>query len=183
MKLADFNRIYNDNYFKALRFTQSYVQDEFAAEDIVSEAFISIWEHENAETIISIEAYLINTLRNKCLNYLRHVKIQTDVHEKLSESSRIELEYRIADLENCIPQDILSEELRIQIRKLLNNLPPKTREVFIANRMKGLSYNQIAEQQAISTKAVEYHISKALRLLRKNLKDYIYLALLVPFVK
>ena len=48
----------------------------------------------------------------------------------------------------------------------------KTRIAFISDRLDGKSHKEIAEELGISVKGVEYHISKAVKLLRDNLKEY-----------
>ena len=51
-------------------------------------------------------------------------------------------------------------------------MPEKTRIAFISDRLDGKSHKEIAEELGISVKGVEYHISKAVKLLRDNLKEY-----------
>lgn len=42
-----------------------------------------------------------------------------------------------------------------------------------------MSHKEIAEALQITTKGVEFHITKALALLRKNLKDYTFIFLIL----
>ncbi|MDU1634494.1 MAG: sigma-70 family RNA polymerase sigma factor, partial [Bacteroides ovatus] len=67
---------------------------------------------------------------------------------------------------------ILSEELRAKVHALLESMPEKTRTAFIRDRLDGKSHKEIAEELGISVKGVEYHISRAVKILRDNLKDY-----------
>ena len=82
------------------------------------------------------------------------------------------MEIRISTLEACDPKEILSEELRAKVRTLLESMPEKTRTAFIRDRLDGKSHKEIAEELGISVKGVEYHISRAVKILRDNLKDY-----------
>jgi RNA polymerase sigma-70 factor (ECF subfamily) len=58
-------------------------------------------------------------------------------------------------------------------------LPDGIRETFVLNRFEGFTYQQIATQENISVKTVEYRISKALAILRKDLGDYLLFLLVV----
>jgi RNA polymerase sigma-70 factor (ECF subfamily) len=74
---------------------------------------------------------------------------------------------------------LLDSELARQIEKAIQNLPDGIRETFVLNRFEGLSYQQIALHENISVKTVEYRISKALTILRKDLGDYLLFLLFV----
>jgi len=64
------------------------------------------------------------------------------------------------------------------INQTLEGVPQRTREIFQLNRDEGLKYQEIAEKLDISVKTVEAHITSLLKLLRKNLKDYLILVFL-----
>ena len=70
-------------------------------------------------------------------------------------------------------------ELRAILAEALDKLPENTRVIFEKNRFEGKKYAEIAEEQQISVKTVEAHISKALKILRVELKDYLPLLLLL----
>jgi len=65
----------------------------------------------------------------------------------------------------------------------LETLPPQCRKVFELSRMEQLSYSEIASQLNISTNTVENHISKALKLLRIELKEFLLVCLLIQILK
>lgn len=72
-------------------------------------------------------------------------------------------------------------ELQSAIEKAIHTLAPQCRKVFEMSRIEQLSYSEIAGQLQISTNTVENHISKALKHLRVELKDFlvIFLAILL----
>lgn len=160
-------------YRKAFLFTLSYVHNDLVAEDIVSEAIIHLWELSKEREIPSVEAILITFIfGSKSLNYLKHIQAQENVFQTLLDKGQRELEIRISTLEACDPKEILSEELRAKVHALLESMPEKTRTAFIRDRLDGKSHKEIAEELGISVKGVEYHISRAVKILRDNLKDY-----------
>lgn len=76
-------------------------------------------------------------------------------------------------MEACNPEKIFSEELQYLVNKALVSLPEQTRDIFIRSRYNNQSHKEIAETLGISTKTVEFHINKALKILRVALKDYL----------
>ncbi len=172
MAQINFNSIYTTYYRKAFLFTLSYVHNDLVAEDIVSEAIIHLWELSKEKEIPSIEAILITYIRSKSLNYLKHIQAQENVFQTLQHKGQRELEIRISTLEACDPKEILSGEFREKVNSLLASMPEKTRIAFIRDRLDGKSHKEIAEELGISVKGVEYHLTKAVRILRDNLKEY-----------
>ena len=137
--------------------------DMDAAEDIVQERFLKLWEKRTEMAITySIKAYLYKMVHNACLNRLRHAKTQTKY-----------MQYNATQIDNNPVQP--SEggfEVQAHIQKALDTLPEQCRYVFELNRFEDLKYREIAEQLGISIKTVENHIGKALRLLRVELAEY-----------
>ena len=172
MAQINFNSIYTAYYRKSFLFALSYVHNEQVAEDIVSEAIIHLWEQGKEHEIVSVEAMLITYIRSKALNHLKHIQVQENAFQTLLDRGQRELEIRISTLEACDPNEILSEELRTKVYALLKGMHEKTRIAFIRDRLEGKSHKEIAEELGISVKGVEYHISRAVKMLRDNLKDY-----------
>ena len=168
-----FNTLYTQYYRKAFLFTKSFVHDEVIAEDIASDGLIKLWEKLQEKDIEHPAALLLTILKNKALDYLKHEAIRDEVLHTLSDLSQQELEIRISTLQVCDPEEIFSEEVRQIIQKTLDALPSQTRKAFIMSRFQHKTNQEIAAELGISIKGVEYHITKALKVLRINLKDYL----------
>jgi RNA polymerase sigma-70 factor (ECF subfamily) len=69
-----------------------------------------------------------------------------------------------------------ARELQGIIDDTLNSLPERCSRIFRLNRYEGLKYNEIALKLSISVKTVEANMGKALKMLRKNLKEYAEMA-------
>lgn len=169
----NFNSLYTKYYRKAFLFTKSYVHDEAVAEDIVSESFIKLWEKLKQEEIDYSDYLLLSILKNKALNYLKHEAIKTETINSLTDINQRELEIRISTLQACIPEDIFSKDVKEIITKTLNALPGQTRRIFVLSRFQHKGNKEIAQMLNLSEKSIEYHISKTLKALRINLKDYL----------
>lgn len=93
--------------------------------------------------------------------------------EELRNNTEWVLQTKINTLEVCDPEHLFSAEIQHIIDNTLHQLPKKTQKIFLMSRVEGLAYNTIASKMNLSQKSIEYHISKALELLRKSLKDFV----------
>ena len=162
---------------------RSYIHDEMAAEDIVSEALIKLWERMKRETIDPVRPYLFRILKNSALDYLKHQTVKKEVFNSMAAALNRELEIRTNALESSDPNDIFSIEIEHIIGATLNSLPERTREIFILSRFGDKSHKEIATLMNISVKGVDYHILQAVKELRSNLKDYLPLLFALTFLK
>lgn len=93
--------------------------------------------------------------------------------EAINTHKQRELDLRISTLEACEPATIFDTEIQRIVYKTLEQLPEQSRHIFILSRYHNTPNKKIAEQLGISIKSVEFHITKALKLLRLELKDYL----------
>jgi RNA polymerase sigma-70 factor (ECF subfamily) len=169
----NFNEFYKKHYRKCFLFAKSYVHDDWTAEDIASEALIKLWELAKLKDMEYPPALLFSILKNKSLDHLKHESIKQEVLSTLTIDGQRELSIRISTLEACDPEQMYSTEVQNIIESTLNKLPEQTRKIFLMSRFENLTRQEIADALGISKKGVEYHISKALKNLQINLKDYL----------
>lgn len=171
--LKSFNKFYMDYHPRFIRFANTYVRDISIAEDITTEAFMTYWENSaNLEADSNIRAYVLTIIKNKCLNHLQHKKMQIKTLDNIQDIAHWELNVRITTLSACNPDELFSAEIEKIINQTLAALPERTQEVFKMSRYENKTHKEIAETFNITTKGVEFHITKALTQLRSNLKDY-----------
>lgn len=173
-KLKTFNHIYNSYYRKCFLFARSYVHNAEIADDLASESMVKLWEQfDEVENIQSIQAFLFTIVRNLSINHLKREQLKLQVHDNILNVTLRELEFRISTLESCDPQVLFSSELRTLYEETLASMSDQTRSVFEMSRIEEMPNKEIATILGISVKGVDYHISKALKLLRIKLKDYL----------
>jgi RNA polymerase sigma-70 factor (ECF subfamily) len=160
-----------------IQFAYSYIENIEAAEDYVLEAFMEYWDNrhllDNGEDV-NIPAYIIIVIKHKCLNHLRHEMNHVKVSEKIRDAYQWELSLQINSLESCEPKELFVSEIHEIVEQALKKLPSDTRHIFYLSRFENKSRKEIAKAMNISIKGVEYHIAKALHLLRLKLKDYLF---------
>jgi RNA polymerase sigma-70 factor (family 1) len=149
-----------------------FLQDKQAAEDLVSDAFVRLWEkRQDLRIETSLRAYLFRLIHNKCVNYLDHKKVVRNYSEKSQELLSEEMRCYLPGKES--PFTILvSQEVADSIDKVISKLPAKCRKIFEMSRFDGLKYNEIARELGISLPTVKTQMSIALSRLRDALQEY-----------
>lgn len=171
--LKTFNLLFANYLERFIRFANTYVRDTSVAEDFTIDALMYYWENRaSLATESNIPAYVLTIIKHKCLNYLQHIQIREEYTERMKEHAEWELHTRISTLEACEPNELFTAEAEAIVHKTLASFPEQTRQIFMMSRYQNQSHKEIAETLGITTKGVEFHISKVLRELRKNLKDY-----------
>ncbi|MCI1646930.1 MAG: RNA polymerase sigma-70 factor [Bacteroides sp.] len=172
--ISSFSRFFQENQKEFLSFTYSYIKNWTEAEDILMESAVALWEcRERWEKGKDLRPLLLTIIKNKALNFLEHTQARMRIEEDLNNHQKRELNLRIATLRDCDPNKIFSAEIQDLVYKALDKMPEQSKKVFILSRFNNLPNNKIAEQLNISLKTVEFHITKALRILRIELKDYL----------
>ncbi len=160
-----FEQIFRQFYAPLVVYACKYVTSIDIAREVVQDFFVRFYEKRDSLSIgISLKSYLYRSVYNCCINYLNQKNIQ-DRHLKTIELER--------DHEENMEAEINTIELEYRIDKIINGLPPKCRQIFKMNRLEGLRNEEIAKQLNLSKRTVETQISKALKILRKELTDYI----------
>ncbi|WP_287827032.1 RNA polymerase sigma-70 factor [Bacteroides sp.] len=177
--------LYNEHYSILCVFAKQYVKDSYTAETIVSDVMFTIW-CKRAEISIhsSLRNYLMQAVKNSCYNYLLKYKREQLFSQQIDGNTEDQIP-QLSLYDNSPLTDILSKELDIKIKKAIEELPIKTREIFLMSRLQDLKYKEIADKTNLSIDSVKYHVKQALSALRESLGDYLVLvlALLKTFFK
>lgn len=164
-----------EKYFRRIQsFCVQFIYDTEEAENLAQEAFVHLWQnHQSIESINGIQSFLYTYSKSKCLNLIRHNKVKDKFKNELLNQTERELNIEVL---NSISFDTLElNELERVIQESINELPRKTREVFIKKRFENKKNSEIAEEMQVTIKAVEAHMTKALKILKSKLSDYLFL--------
>lgn len=164
-------------------FARKYTSEAVEAEDIVQDIFLKLWERREFLENTSLTSFLFMMVKNSCLNHLKHLQVTESVERRIPETEAAECLYAI-DLVPDPSSLLMQKELSDSIDRIMEELPPKCKEVFILSRLKGFKNREIAAQMHITEKVVEKHISRALKRFRAGLEPYtLLLASILSFWK
>lgn len=162
---AAFDEIFRAWYPRLVRVADGMVRDGAVAEELVQDVLLELWRRrEQLAGDGAVHAYLLRATRNRALNHLRHAQVarKNAVHAATDEA-------RPPTATGMIE----ARELDAAVRRAMDDLPPRCREVFELSRLHGLRYAQIAETLGVSVKAVEAQMGRALRTMREHLAEWL----------
>ncbi|QKZ12792.1 RNA polymerase sigma-70 factor [Spirosoma sp. KUDC1026] len=164
-----FAEIY-DRYWSLLhRIAYQKLRSRETAEELVQDLFVSVWSRRAEATIRELRPYLLTALRFSIINYIESLR----VHERFVayyESFLMQTDTESTD-------ELALQDLTNAIEQSLQTLPEKSQQVFRLSRFEYLTIPEIAQRLDLSEKAIEYHLTRALKVVRENLRNLGPLAL------
>lgn len=151
-------------YYSSLCEYASCFLSDADAEELVQELMLYVWESREFLVIeSSVKAYFFRSVKNRSFNIIRNNKHKAKVHTAMYEKLREQFES---------PDYYFIDELERNIQKAIQALPENYRITFEMSRFLDLTNLQIAEELNVSVKTVEYRITRSLKLLKENLKNF-----------
>lgn len=152
-----FRILFKHYYTTLFQFAVSIVKVREAAEEIVEDVFIKVWNKRKSLTeIANLRLYLYVSVKNHCLNHVT----------RRGHTAEIDLDQLDVVCAELVPnpEDLLvASELLQRVNKSIHELPPKCRIVYKMVKENGLSYKEVGEILNISPRTVENHIAAALK--------------------
>ena len=164
-----FTAIYKAYWYDMFLVANRKLRNKEAAEEIVQDIFLRLWRERDTQRIENLNYYLFAAVRYEVIDYIRS---KGRSFEYLDYYDAVD---SIGDL-NTENQLALDELLRV-IDECLHILPEKTREIFRLHKLEYWPISRIAARFGLSEKAVEYHLTKSVRLVRTHLKEVMVLLL------
>lgn len=131
-----FRHIYDRHYVPLCRFADLFLHDTSLSEEVVDDAIFYLWEHRSeVEIIYSLRAYLMKSVRNRCLNELNSL-----AHREELQFSSFSLPENVEFLDTLfIEKDhplgyLLEQELEEELKRSIEALPEECRVVFKKSR-------------------------------------------------
>lgn len=158
------SELYSRYWESVFLYVARVLRDPDEATDIVQETFIAIWQKRGTSPEIrSLKAYLLSIARYKALRVITLTRSQERYKESLLQFFN--------DYSDSPEAVFIASEMETVLRKHIDQLPGRMREIFILNRYEHLSYAEIAQRLDISDKTVKKQIHNALRYLRTVLDE------------
>ena len=169
LRLGDeraYEYLFKTYYEQLVLFAVKYVHDIELAKELVQDLIVSLFEKRSQLDItLSLKSYLYSAVRNRCLNCLNSEKIKGKYEDFVKQHANSKTD--------AVEEEINHNEMEVALMGAIDKLPPKCKAIFNMNRMEGLSNTEIAEKLNISKRTVETQISKALKILRSEMKPYL----------
>lgn len=175
----EFEKIYIGFFDVLFSLCFQYTRKRDISEELVQDAFLKLWEaKENLQLNTNIKNFLYTITKNNCLNYLRNQQI---VFKHLDLLKAMQYYYAAKTLQQMGDNIYEFDELKEKVNQAIEKLPDNLKQAFKMNRFDGMKYFEVAEYLKVSVKTVEIRISKALLILRKELKDYLPFFIIINF--
>lgn len=158
-----FGEIYKRNWFKLYSIGYKQTASQQEAEEMVQTLFERIWKNRETIVIKNLGAYLAVSLRNIFIDSIR----KKTVEKKFQQNHNIPISANLTE------EKFNHTQLLYTVENLLQRLPEKTQTVFKLSRYEDKSVKEIASKLHLTEKAVEYHITKSLKLLKYYLRSYL----------
>lgn len=174
-----FRQAFNENREMLERLAYFSVRDKETARDIVSSAFLKLWETRERIDMDRFLPYIYISVKNACINYRRDSAAHRNVYDNIRQREQSAMEFYTKAIESCNPAELYVEDILSICRERLENYPPLLRLIYIKRVVEGLSYKEIAEALDISVKKVDNSLQFVLKDLRIALADYLHIFMLM----
>lgn len=160
-----FETLFRRYYASVCAYAARFVDIE-DAEDVADDVMVWLWEKRAG---IDIQT----TFRQYLFTMVYHRACKVAMRNRLAQETAVYMDEYRKRHELNEADFMLAEELKERIKKAIASLPETYRDAFLLHRFEGKSYKEIAEIFNMSPKTIDYRIQQALKLLRKELGDYL----------
>ena len=157
---AVYESLFSEYYKHLVYFANKYLYDQQASEDIVQDLYVYIWDNAKKLDIhTSIKAYFYQSLKNRCINYLKSLKVKDEKN----------IIYVEAMLDSGDESTFYDPELLERIKQVIDQLPPQMSKIMRMKYIEGLKQAEIAENLNVSVNTVKTQLQRAKNKIREKL--------------
>ena len=165
MTEKEFERIYNALWSKLYNIAYSYFRDRTTAQEVTQDVFVNLlMKRDSLPPILDLNAYLLRSVKNRIYNQFDKIHSREQLERNIMPTMTTQTE-------NTEEQIVYTDTLDV-VNQEIDQLPVMTKTVFRLSRFDRYTNNEIADRLQLSGKAVEYHITKALKKLRLRLNIF-----------
>ena len=128
--LENFERLYSEYKPRFIIIARSYIRNNMAAEDIVTDSFLYFWENKDKLNITTtIQAYILGSVKHGCLEWLRNQKNRLKIQQQIHTTAYRSIKAKITVLESTNPEASFTAEIKSSnkyIRRLTAASKPKS---------------------------------------------------------
>lgn len=154
--------LFRQHYRQMYRLATILLHDDAESKDVVHDVFAQLLASSAELHEDTASAFLLTSVRNRCLNVIRGRKIQ----ERVQRLYLLDLDTTI------IPTDLFREEAKALTESINILAPPVCREVVELHFRDGFTFRETALRLGVSETTVYKHLRHALQQLREHLKRH-----------
>lgn len=156
-----YEKLFNQLFYSLSSFATKYLEDSESAEDVVQDVFFDFWLKKiSFDSVTALKTYFYRSVRNRCLDLLKHQKVISRYFTELSLKEQTEF---------FLPS-VLEEEVYILLKEAIDLLPDPIRQVYDLTLL-GHSNQEIVEILDITLDAVKSRKKRGKQLLQTTLKN------------
>lgn len=158
-----FTQLYHAYNPLVLQYALSLLKSKQQAQDIGNDIFANLWQNRHTlQNVQSLKAYLLTAARNRAINALKSMA--------RSHSSMKEIRRSFGDKSIETEEQLLEKEYVAFIKKQIEGLPARSKQVFTLCREEGYSYDEVSTHLGISRNAVKSHMVYSMKKLKAFVK-------------
>jgi RNA polymerase sigma-70 factor (ECF subfamily) len=171
-----FTSVFDKSYAGLVFFSNNLIGDRQEAEDVVQNAFVSYWncKDEVGREPSIVKSFLYTTVRNACMDLLRHRKVVQKFRNQLDDDP-IE--------ESFVENEMIRAEVLSEIFNAIELLPSGCRQVLKMSYFEGKRNQEISDDLGVSINTVKTQKQRALQLLRLKLSSTALVLLLLQLLR
>ena len=158
MTRKDVESLFKTHYMQMYHLALTLLFDEAESKDVVSEVFASLLSGRTVMRADNARAFLMASVRHRCLNVLQHKKVQERFARLL-----------IEDSDTLASDDTAEQQMQMEVlmRYLQDNLSPLTQEIFRLRYLQEMTCQEVAEALNVSRQTVHTHLKQSVGKIRK----------------
>lgn len=166
-------RVFFEEYYQVLGvFAMKYVKEKEAAEDIVQDVLLELYSrHLQFDTVVALKAWLFTSIKNKCVNHLRHLRSRERYLQELPAEEESEF----------FLDRIIEEEVYFLLHKAVCELADPVRRIYELS-LGGHSNEEIAAMLDLTIDSVKSYKKRGKQVLRERLKGLMGMLSVTLFV-
>ena len=158
MTRKDVESLFKTHYAQMYHLALTLLFDEAESKDVVSEVFASLLNDSAIVRTDDARAFLLSSVRHRCLNVLQHKQVQERFARLLTEDSDTLMK------DNTVEEQMQMEEL---MRYVQDNLSPLEQNIFRMRYLKEMTCQEVAEALIVSRQTVHTHLKQSVKIIRK----------------
>ena len=149
--------LFKTHYTQMYHLALTLLFDEARSKDVVSEVFANLLSGSNVVRADNAKAFLMASVRHRCLNVLQHMQVQERFARLL-----------IEDSDTLVSNNTAEEQMQMEelMRYLQNSLPPMSLEIFRLRYLQEMTCQEVAEALNVSRQTVHTHLKQTVEKIR-----------------